>query len=130
MKQPGLLRARVATPVDSARPKSGFVVGNGQDLARLWIGQRRKLRQEFEAALADGFGQVAFMIRKVREWRRGRTLLPLKEHRNLRPEQQQRDQCPPSPGLRQLMQSDAAAGVGHLVMILEEADEGGARTGS
>ena len=41
------------------------------------------------AELYDRFGKVAFMVSKIRERYRGRTLLPLKEHRNLRPEQQQ-----------------------------------------
>src|SRR6185503_1555003 len=99
MKQSRLLRSGMATPVDSARPKGGFIARIGEGLTRLGVRQVRELGQELEAALADGLGQVAFMVGKIPERRRRRALLPLKEHRNLRSEQQQRDHRPPSPGM-------------------------------
>ncbi len=66
-------------------------------------------------------GELAVVIGEVGERRRRSELLPLKQHRQGRTEQQQRGQRAPQGAVDVLVQTRAEPGVGDLVVIFEKA---------
>ena len=90
---------------------------------RTKAGNARELRHELAPTLANQFGQLRLMIGEIQKRVRGREFLAHEQHRRLRPEQQQRGQCPVPARRGQRVRAQAARRVGDLVVVLQEVDE-------
>src|SRR3954463_4104015 len=83
-------------------------------------GDARELRQELAATLSYELRQIRVVISEIEKRARRRELLPLKEHRRLRQQQQQRGERTIAARARLLMKPAARTAVGHLIVILGE----------
>ena len=90
---------------------------------RFGRGVAAKLLDEFSAAIAHQLGQLRLMIGEIKEGRRGRELLPHKQHRRAGREQHERRHRAVAARTRQKVGARARRRVSDLVVILNEGDE-------
>src|SRR5207253_6050752 len=86
-----------------------------------------ELAEEFAAALGHGLAEIALVIREVQKRRGSGKLLALEQHRRVGGQQRQRRHRPEAARTGQLVTAQAAAGVGDLVVVLQENDKGAGR---
>jgi hypothetical protein len=122
--QRGLVpRARALVPVEHAPPERGRVVRHRHHGLHVVLVHRRELRHLGEPPLLHERRELGVVVGEVLERRRRRPLLPLEEHGRLRAQQQRRGHRAQRAGRAHLVQPLAHAGVGHLVVVLEEVHE-------
>src|SRR5262245_18362479 len=79
----------------------------------------RKLSKKVCSSLFNSHGKVFVVIRKVQEWRGRAIFLPLKKHRCVGPQKQQRSHGSITSRRGELVQPRAARGICKLVEILD-----------
>ena len=112
-------------PVETAGREGGRLVGNRHGAHGRRIREARELLQEIHPARAHEPSKVRLVISEVEEGRGGPELLALEQHRGAGHEQHQRGHRACSAGACELMEAQAAGGVGDLIMVLDKDDEGG-----
>ncbi len=113
--------------IELAALEGAGVGGVGERVGNVGERDARKLLEEFGASLPHELGELGLVVGEVQEGRGGRELLPLKEHRGLRPEEQEGGEGAPSPRTRQAVQPVTARRVGDLIVVLEIVHEALAR---
>ncbi len=128
MQGPGLrmsVTLGMVEPATLERRGSGGIGNRGRPLGQ---GQAAELGQEVPASRAHRRREITLVVREEQERPGRRMLLALEEHGRARGEQHQGGQRPPLPGAGQRVPAEAAGGVGHLIVVLDEGHEGGSRT--
>ena len=67
------------------------------------------------------------MVGEIEEWRVGPELLPLEEHRGAGEKQHQRRHRPRAARRGAVLEADPVAGIGDLIVVLDEDDEASRR---
>src|SRR5581483_12301174 len=85
--------------------------------------EARKFTEELRAALSHAIRKNRRRIGEKHKWRRSRELLPLKQHRRLRREQQERRHRTKQRWRSALMHAQSESGVRDLIVIFQKIDE-------
>ena len=109
--------------IELAPLEGGSVAGIVEARPMLEVEQARELRQKLTAALAHRGRELGVEIGKVQKRCRCPELLTLEEHRRGWHQQHQGGHGSPAAGAGQLMAAQSTRRIGHLIVVLQIADE-------